>query len=436
MRMGQIKSMCRPSASADAVRPGRGARPRSSTFNSSSSSSNPASSSCSSASASLNFNSSNFSSNSSSLSGRLHQPLSKIKQYLPENPLIYTLSDLRLATNNFHSGRLSSSSSSWRCALRGRDAVVSQRRLRRPLDLPQLSRRLSAITKSHHSSLIKLLGASVSGNIIYLVYEFVPGANLSDCLRNRVNRAFTVLSSWVSRMQIAADLAHGIDYIHHCAGSATGGGGGGSGFVHNHIKSSSIIVTEPSLNAMICHFGTAELCGEAAEEEEEEEESASEPGGSRKLKRTSSRGVKLAGTRGYMSPEYLVTGVATQKSDVFAFGVVILELLSGEEALRFCFDGEDGGGGYQRMSVIDGAREAVESGRVRRWVDGRLKDSYPVEVAERMVSLGLECVEEEPARRPDMSQVSAVISKLYLESKAWAEKFGLPVDFSVSMAPR
>ncbi|KAF7848734.1 hypothetical protein BT93_L1609 [Corymbia citriodora subsp. variegata] len=427
--------MCRSRASADAIQPTSRAAARSSksprTYRSFNSSSNPSDPSSSSASASLNLNSYSSNSYSSSLSAR--QSLSKIKQFLPETPLIYTLPDLRLATGNFLSGRLSSSS--WRCVLRGRDAVVFQRRLKRPLDLPQLGRRLSAITKSHHSSLVKLLGASVSGNFVYLVYEFVEGANLSDCLRNKVNRAFTVLSSWVSRMQIAADLAHGLDYIHNCAGSATGGGG--SGFVHNHIKSSSIIVMEPSLNARICHFGTAELCGEAAEVEEEEEGAGtSEPGGSRTLKRTSSRGVKLEGTRGYMSPEYRVTGVATQKSDVFAFGVVLLELLSGEEALRYCFDGEDGGGGYRRMSVIDSAREAVEGGSVRRWVDRRLKDSYPVEVAEMMVSLGLECVEEEAERRPDMSQVSALISKMYLESTAWAEKFGLPVDFSVSMAPR
>ncbi|XP_030473012.2 protein LYK5-like [Syzygium oleosum] len=431
--------MCRSRASADAIPPSRRASARSPkssrTSNSksfASSSSNPSHPS-SSSSASLNLNSFNFFSNnnnSSSSTSAARQPsLSRIKQFLPDTPLIYPLPDLRLATGNFLSGRLSPTS--WRCTLRGRDAVVCQRRLKRPLDLPELGRRLSAITKSHHSSLVKLLGASVSGNFVYLVYEFVEGANLSDCLRNRVNRAFTVLSSWVSRMQIAADLAHGLDYIHHCAGSATGGGG--AGFVHNHIKSSSIIVTEPSLNARICHFGTAELCGEAAEVEEE---GASEPGGSRNLKRTNSRGVKLEGTRGYMSPEYRITGVATQKSDVFAFGVVILELLSGEEALRYQFDGEDSGGGYKRTSVVESAREAVEGGRVRRWVDARLKDSYPVEVAERMVSLGLECVEEEAERRPDMSQVSAVISKLYLESKAWAEKFGMPVDFSVSMAPR
>ncbi|KAL3718967.1 hypothetical protein ACJRO7_003986 [Eucalyptus globulus] len=432
--------MCRSRKSADAIQPttsaaaaaAAAARPsKSSRTSKSYHSSNPSNPS-SSSSASLNLNSYSYNSNSSSLSAG-QQSLSRIKQFLPETPLIYTLPDLRLATGNFLAGRLSSSS--WRCALRGRDAVVFQRRLKRPLDAPQLARRLSAITKSHHSSLVKVLGAAVAGNFVYLAYEFVEGANLSDCLRNKVNRAFTVLSSWVTRMQIAADLAHGLDYIHHCAGSATGAGGG-SGFVHNHIKSSSIIVTEPSLNARICQFGTADLCGEAAEVVEEEEEGASEPGSGPTLKRTSSRGVKLEGTRGYMSPEYLVTGVATQKSDVFAFGVVILELLSGEEPLRYCFDGEDGGGGYRRMSVIDSAREAVEGGKVRRWVDLRLKDSYPEEVAERMVSLGLECVEEEAERRPDMSQVSALISKLYLDSKAWAEKFGLPVDFSVSMAPR
>lgn len=59
-----------------------------------------------------------------------------------------------------------------------------------------------------------------------------------------------------------------------------------------------------------------------------------------------------------------------------------------------------------------------------------------MEVAEKMVRLGLECVEGDPGKRPNMSEVAARISKLYLESKNWADRIGMPTDFSVSMAPR
>ncbi|KAL6184768.1 hypothetical protein ACLB2K_046168 [Fragaria x ananassa] len=175
--------------------------------------------------------------------------VTSLKSSLPENPMIYDTSEISSSTNNFLSHRLSSSSTStstsWRCTLRGKDAVVFQRKSRTPIDLPDLQQSLSLISRSHHTSLIKLLGASLSGSYVYLVYEFVDGANLADCLRNPNNPSFTVLSSWLSRLQIATDLAHGLDYIHRCSGL-------GSGLVHNHIKSSSIIVTSTTLNAKIC----------------------------------------------------------------------------------------------------------------------------------------------------------------------------------------
>ncbi|KAF7132471.1 hypothetical protein RHSIM_Rhsim09G0149900 [Rhododendron simsii] len=347
--------------------------------------------------------------------------LSSLREKLPETAHVYEFSEIRAATNNFLAKKFSSSSSSasWRCAVRGNDVVVFQRKFRRQINAEELRDRLSLICKSHHSSLIKLRGASVSGNYIYLVYDYVHGASVADCIRNPKNPNFTVLSNWMSRIQIATDIAHGLDYIHHSTGS-------NSNCVHNHIKSSSIIVSEPSLNAKICHVGTAELCGEINREEEAQ---------SSGYRRYDSRVMKFEGTRGYMAPEFQVNGVPTEKTDVYALGVVILELLSGKEALKYEVDEE--GGGYRRVSVIETAREAAEGeGRIRWWVDKRLKDSYPVEVAGRVLRVGLECVEEDPERRPDMTWVAGRVSKLYLESKDWAEKMGVPTDFTVTLVPR
>ncbi|XP_023764705.1 lysM domain receptor-like kinase 3 [Lactuca sativa] len=343
--------------------------------------------------------------------------LSSLRESLPENPHLYDFKEIFSATNKFLSNKLFSSSSStaWRCVIRGDDVIVFQRKFRRPIDAAELRDRLLVICKSHHSSLIKLRGASMSGSYIYLVYDYVKGASLADCLKNPKNPNFTILSDWMSRIQIAADLAHGLDYIHNSTGLE-------KKFIHNHIKSSSIIVTQSSsLNAKICHFGTAELCGET---DSSLERDSSKP---------NSRFVKFEGTRGYMSPEFQSTGVPTHKSDLYAFGVVLLEILSGEEPLKY----RQEKGNYVRVSLIETTREAVESGGVRRWMDKRLNDSYPEEVAEKMARLGLECVEDDPEKRPDISWVAGRISKLYLESQSWTEKMGqLPTDFSVSMAPR
>lgn len=362
-----------------------------------------------------------------------HHSLSSLKGVLfPEQPHIYNFNEVRSATQNFLKEPFASSSTStsWRCVLRNQDVVVIQRKFRRYMETDELVDQVAMICRSHHSSLIPLKGASVSGNYIYLVYEYTQGVNLSEALRNRRNPNFTVLSNWISRIQIASDIAHGLDYIHHSTGL-------GLGFVHNHIKSSSIIVNEPSMNAKICHFGTAELCGETKMAKIEDPDGEIVSKKSPELKRKGSKGVKFEGTRGYMAPEFQWTGTATVKSDVYAFGVVVLELISGKEAVKYEFDEESGG--YVRVSVIETAAKASEDGGgggLRGWVDKRLKDSYPVEVAEKLVRVGLECVETNPNNRPDMGRVAGRVSQMYLESKTWAEKFGPPPDFTVSFAPR
>ncbi|XP_015953777.1 probable receptor-like protein kinase At1g33260 [Arachis duranensis] len=150
----------------------------------------------------------------------------------------------------------------------------------------------------------------------------------------------------------------------------------------------------PNFNARVCHFGAAQLCGEILEEESDvaaaklgeiEEEPLASPSPARpeKLKRSGGSGMQIEGVRGYMSPEFQATGVATQKSDVYAFRVVMLELLSGEEPLKFRYDKKSGE--FVRTSVIDVARAAGDGGEgaLRRWVDKRLKDSFPIEVAKR-----------------------------------------------------
>ncbi|KAM3374188.1 lysM domain receptor-like kinase 3 [Capsicum galapagoense] len=356
--------------------------------------------------------------------------LSSLRSSLPDNPQVYDFSDIRAATNNFLAKRYSSTSSSqsWRCTLNGKDVIIFQRRIQKSMEKSELRAKLSVICRSHYKSIIKLLGASISRDQIYLVYDFVVGSNLSLCLRNPRNPSYTVLSTWMSRMQIATDVAHGLDYIHSTTGLEVDP-------VHKYVKSSGIIVTEPSFNAKICHFGAAELCSVT------ESKVVPEQRGS------ATRTRDFEGVRGYISPEFQLTGVATQKSDVYAFGVVLLELFSGEEPVRFKYDKATGN--YSKISIIDTAREVVECGgdreeyggvgvenRLRNWVDRRLNDSFPVEVAKKVIRLALDCLHVEPDDRPDMRRVAGKISKLYLESEFWTDRVKMPTEISVSLAPR
>ncbi|XP_061356929.1 protein LYK5 isoform X2 [Gastrolobium bilobum] len=361
--------------------------------------------------------------------------LATLRDSLPENPNIYDFSEICSATNNFLSKRHSSSTPCWRCTLRGADVIVFQRKFRRKLQTSQLRELLSVICRSHHVSIIKLLGASISGDHIYLVYDFVNGANLSDCLRNKKNIHFTVLSTWMSRMQVATDLAHALDYIHNKTGLNIN-------FVHNRIKSSAVIVTDNTFNARVCHFGAAQLCGEIELENETAAKKLGEiteeqPSPTRS--KSGSSTVQFEGVRGYMSPEFQATGVLTQESDVYAFGVVLLELLSGEEPLTFKIDKTTRD--FVKTSVIATAMAAVDGGggsvegKLRNWVDRRLKDSFPIDVAEKLTRVALDCVHVDPDKRPNMGRVAGKISTLYLKSKKWSESITMP-DLTVSLVPR
>ncbi|RRT84520.1 hypothetical protein B296_00000331 [Ensete ventricosum] len=362
---------------------------------------------------------------------------------------LYSFTEILSATDRFLAPPLSPSADSWRCRLRGGDAVV----FRRPFlgDTAVLPSRIAALCRSHHGSVVELLGASLADDHIYLVYSYVAGASLFRCLRNPQNPSFTPLASWFARVQVAADVAQGLEYIHHHSETATPGNQRrSSGTVHNWVKSSGIIITEPGLRAKLCHFGAAELAGEVPANYDDIDgkvldESAA---ANAELARSRSRGKKIEWTRGYMAPEVLAGGVVSRRSDVFAFGVVLLELLSGEEPVRYRFCQEKDA--IEKVSVIETARAAMgpegeeeakeeegRRGRIRRWVDRRLGDSFPVEGAEEGMRVALRCVAEEAAERPQMVWVAGKLSKLLIQAKAWEDRVKTtPTRYLTSVGPR
>jgi len=119
-------------------------------------------------------------------------------------------------------------------------------------------------------------------------------------------------------------------------------------------------------------------------------------------------------------PEFQSTGVAMQKSNVYAFGVVILELLSGEEPFKYKYDKAKGE--FVRSTVIEAARVAIEGDGLIRWEDRKLKYLFPVEVAGKLTRLALDCVHVEADMRPNIGHVAGKISKQYLETPGAARR--------------
>lgn len=361
--------------------------------------------------------------------------LAAFRDSLPELPLLFTFQDLAAATANFSAAHrlvpAAPSSNSFRCALRGHPAAVFRRPLRR--DARDVAARLAALGHCHHAAIARLLGAAASPDrtTLFLAYELVPNASpLSVLLRNPKNPSFTPLASWHSRLQLAADVCDALYYVHLQADT-----------VHNRLSASSVLVCGdgPLPRAKIAHFGAADLAGELPVEHKDDDDDGGGGGsrsssGSGDNRRTRSRGRRIEGTRGYMAPELVAGGPPSRRSDVFALGVVLLELVSGQEPVRYELLNR-GTGEYERTSLIDTAAAAVAEG-MRRWVDRRLRDSFPVDAAQSLTTLALLCVAKDPLARPDMSRVAAKVSKLFLEAQEWAAKFNVPTDISISIAPR
>lgn len=231
---------------------------------------------------------------------------------------------------------------------------------------------LKILQKVNHSNLVKLEGFCINSATgdCYLVYEYVENGSLDLCLRDR-HRARQL--EWRTRLHIALDLAHGLQYIHEHTWPRV---------VHKDIKSSNVLL-DARMRAKIANFGLAKTGHNAVT-------------------------THIVGTQGYIAPEYLVDGLVTTKMDVFAYGVVLLELVSGREAA--------GDGGELLLAdaeerVFRGREERLEA-RVVAWMDPVLAEqSCPPGSVATVMSVARACLQRDPSKRPSMVDVAYTLSR-------------------------
>ncbi|XP_050227874.1 receptor protein kinase TMK1-like [Mercurialis annua] len=263
--------------------------------------------------------------------------------------------------------------------------------------LDEFQAEIAVLSTVRHRHLVSLLGYSVEGNERILVYEYMPQGALSRHLFHWKTFELEPLS-WKRRLNIALDVARGVEYLHNLAHRS---------FIHRDLKSSNILLDD-NFKAKVSDFGLVKLA----------------PDGERSVV------TRLAGTFGYLAPEYAVTGKITTKADVFSFGVVLMELLTGLVALD-----EDRPEETQYLAAWFWHIRSDKQ-KLRAAIDPTLDaKEETLDSIYTIAELAGHCTAREPNQRPDMSHAVNVLGPLVEKWKPLSDEIEeyCGIDYSLPL---
>ncbi|XP_047074806.1 probable receptor-like protein kinase At1g80640 [Lolium rigidum] len=222
---------------------------------------------------------------------------------------------------------------------------------------------LDLLGRIRHPNIVSLLGFCVHGGNHYIVYELMEKGSLETQLHGPSHGS---AMSWHTRMKIALDTARGLEYLHeHCNPPV----------IHRDLKSSNILL-DSDFNAKIADFGLAVTGGNLDK-----------------------GNLKISGTLGYVAPEYLLDGKLTEKSDVYAFGVVLLELLMGRKPVEKMSPS-------QCQSIVSWAMpQLTDRSKLPNIIDPVIKDTMDPKHLYQVAAVAVLCVQPEPSYRPLITDV-------------------------------
>jgi hypothetical protein len=226
---------------------------------------------------------------------------------------------------------------------------------------------ISSMGRLQHKNLVQMRGWCRKSNELMLVYDYMPNGSLDRYIFHKPKK----LLNWQQRRQVLADVAEGLNYLHH---------GWDQVVVHRDIKSSNILL-DSDMRGRLGDFGLAKLYSH------------------NEVPNTT----RVVGTLGYLAPELVTMAVATSASDIYSFGVVILEVACGRRPI------EMGSTEEEDSVLIDLVRDLHATGKAVEAADERMKGEFVVEEMELVLKLGLVCCHPDPQRRPSMREVVAVL---------------------------
>ncbi|CAN7137558.1 unnamed protein product [Brassica rapa subsp. narinosa] len=304
-----------------------------------------------------------------------------------ESLTLYRFSDLQSATSNF-SEENKIKGSVYKATINGDDAAV------KVIKGDVSSSEISLLKKLNHSNIIRLSGFCIREGASYLVYEYSENGSVSDWLHSS-NKKKSL--TWRQRVEICRDIAEALDYLHNYVTPP---------HIHKNLESNNVLL-DSNFKAKISNFGVARILDE----------------GDLDLQLTR----HVEGTQGYLAPEYVENGVITPKLDVFAFGVVVLELLSGKEAVT-TVDKEE----KEEMLLCREINNVLGGENVREklkeFMDSSLGDEYPLELAFTMAQLAKSCVAPDINSRPSIAQVLTTLLMIVSSSIDWEPSHDLLHD--------
>ncbi|KAJ9170812.1 hypothetical protein P3X46_018886 [Hevea brasiliensis] len=294
---------------------------------------------------------------------------------IAESIKVYKFKELETATDNF-SPSCWISGSVYRGLINGDYAAIKK-------VSGDVSKEIYLLNKINHFNLVRLSGVCFSDGHWFLVYEYAANGPLSDWICNTNNDGKFL--NWTQRVQIALDVATGLNYLHSFTSPP---------HVHKNIKSSNVLL-DSEFRAKIANLAMAR----SAEGQE----------GEFALTR------HIVGTKGYMAPEYLEHGLVSTKLDVYAFGVLMMEIVSGKE-VDALYTEED-------MNLSDVLTDVLskEDGQetLRKFIDPSIQGNYPLELTDLVMRLIDRCLNKNPADRPSMDEITQSLSRILTTSLNW-----------------